>query len=86
MTKELKGGIVKRKNVKNKYIVDKIEFEDYLIKESEAVLFLKYPVPQVDKEFETGEELEFEYSNTHEDRTFNIIRIYGPTKLLVRQM
>lgn len=85
MIKSLSGGVIRRDNVKNTYAVDMIEFDKELTEGSKAVLYLVRPMPQSDPEFKVGEQLDFDYSNNHEKRTFVITTVYGPCKLGVKQ-
>lgn len=87
MTK-LSGGTVLRKSIVSKinYEVECIEYDNQLVQGSVATLFLKNPVSQQESPLEKGEKLDFQYSNSQENRIFQIVSVEGPTKLKVKQI
>lgn len=87
MTK-LSGGTVLRKSIVSKinYEVEYIEYDNQLVQGSVATLFLKNPVSQQEPQFKKNEILEFQYSNSQENRIFQIVSVEGPTKLKVKQI
>lgn len=85
---KLLGGIVLRKSINSdiKYVVEYIEYHNQLVQGSVAILVLKNPVSQQEPQFTMGDILEFKYSNSQEDRTFQIVSVIGPAKLEVKQI
>lgn len=87
MTK-LSGGTVLRTSIDSKinYEVECIEYNNQLVQGSVVTLFLKNPVSQHEPPLGKGEELDFQYSNSQENRIFQIVNVEGPTKLKVKQI
>ena len=87
MTK-LSGGTVLRTSIDSKinYEVECIEYNNQLVQGSVVTLFLKNPVSQQEPPLGKGEELDFQYSNSQENRLFQIVNVEGPTKLKVKQI
>lgn len=87
MTKLISGTVLRKSIVsKINYDVECIEYDNQLVQGSVATLFLKHSVSQQEPQFKKDEILEFQYSNSHEDRTFQIVSVIGPTKLKVKQI
>lgn len=87
MTK-LSGGTVLRKSIVSKinYEVECIEYDNQLVQGSVATLFLKHSVSQQEPPLGKEEKLDFQYSNSQENRIFQIVSVEGPTKLKVKQI
>lgn len=87
MTK-LSGGTVLRKSIDSKinYEVECIEYNNQLVQGSVVTLFLKNSVSQQEPPLGKGEKLDFQYSNSQENRIFQIVNVEGPTKLKVKQI